>query len=244
LNSRPSGAASKNALIFLKISNLPMPTPTFQDVDHYIQALFEPTDPVLDATEQSIPDAGMPVISVSANQGKFLHLLALLARAKNILELGTLGGYSTIWLARALPADGRLTTLELDPAYAAVAQKNLERAGLADRVSIRVGQALDTLPQLVAESAGPFDLIFIDADKPPYAEYFRYALQLARPGTLIVADNVIRDGQVLDTNSDDEKVRGVQRFNQMLAAELGVVATILQTVGAKDWDGMALAVVK
>lgn len=220
-----------------------MSHPSFPQIDHYISTLFNPPDPVLDATEQSIVEAGMPVISVSANQGKFLYLLALLCRAERILELGTLGGYSTIWLARALPQGGRLVTVELEPAYAEVARKNLERAGLAGRVDIRIGRGLDVLPQLEAEGAGPFDMIFIDADKPPYTEYFRHALRLSRPGTLIVADNVIREGQVLDPGHPDERVTGVQRFNEMLAAEKSVTATILQTVGAKDWDGMALALV-
>ena len=220
-----------------------MSHPSFAQIDHYIAALFNPPDPVLDATEQSIVEAGMPVISVSANQGKFLYLLALLCRAERILELGTLGGYSTIWLARALPEDGRLTTVELEPAYAEVARKNLERAGLSDKVDIRIGRGLEVLPQLEAEGAGPFDLIFIDADKPPYTGYFQHALRLSRPGTLIVADNVIREGQVLDPHHPDERVAGVQRFNAMLAAEKGVTATILQTVGAKEWDGMALALV-
>ncbi len=216
---------------------------SFAQVDHYIATRFAPGDPVLHATEQSISDAGMPVISVSANQGKFLQMLAVLCRANKILELGALGGYSTIWLARALPEGGKLTSIELDPEYAEVARKNIALAGLSDKVDIRIGKGLDVLPQLEAEGAGPFDLIFIDADKPPYAEYFQHALRLSRPGTLIIADNVIREGQVLDPHSPDEKVVGVQRFNEMLAAEPRVTATILQTIGVKEWDGMALAVV-
>lgn len=217
---------------------------SFEQIDHYIADRFAPEDPVLTMTEKSIIEAGMPVISVSANQGKFLYLLALLCRAKKILEIGTLGGYSAIWMARALPEGGKLTTIELEADYAKIAQKNIALAGLGDKVDIRVGRALDILPQLEAEGAGPFDMIFIDADKPPYVEYFQHALRLSRPGTLIVADNVIREGQVLDTNSSDEKVTGAQRFNEMLAAESRVTATILQTVGVKEWDGMALAVVK
>lgn len=215
----------------------------FEQTDRYIAGLLAPTDPVLEATEQSIIDAGMPVISVSANQGKFLYLLAQLCRAERILELGTLGGYSSIWLARALPPGGKLTTIELEPAYAEVAQQNFLRAGLADKIDIRIGRGLDVLPQLEAEGAGPFDMVFIDADKPPYTEYFRHALRMSRPGTLIVADNVIREGKVLDADHPDERVQGVRRFNEMLATEPGVTATILQTVGAKEWDGMALAVV-
>jgi caffeoyl-CoA O-methyltransferase len=171
-------------------------------------------------------------------------VLALLCNAKNILELGTLAGYSTIWMARALPKDGKLISLEYDPKHAAVAQENIERAGVAGQVQIKTGKALDILPQLHAEGAGPFDMIFIDADKPPYADYFEWALKLSRPGTLIVADNVIRDGKVLDENSADAAVRGAQRFNKVLGASTAVTATILQMVGVKEYDGMALAVVR
>ena len=152
----------------------------FQAVDHYISALLEPHDAVLAATEQSIIDAGIPQISISPNQGKFLHILALLRGAKKILEIGTLGGYSTIWLARALPEGGKIITLELEPSHAAVAQKNIDLAGLASKVEIRIGHALELLPQLEAEEPTPFDMIFIDADKPPYAEYFQWALKLSR----------------------------------------------------------------
>lgn len=215
----------------------------FEQTDRYIADLLAPDDPVLATTEQSIIDAGIPAISVSANQGKFLYLLAQLCRAQRILELGTLGGYSGIWLARALPPGGLLTTIELEPAYAEVARQNFLRAGLADKVDIRIGRGLDVLPQLEAEGAGPFDLVFIDADKPPYTEYFRHALRMSRPGTIIVADNVVREGKVLDAGHPDERVQGVRRFNEMLAAEPGVTATILQTVGVKEWDGMAIALV-
>jgi len=216
----------------------------FQAVDHYISALLEPHDAVLAATEQSIIDAGIPQISISPNQGKFLHMLALLRGAKKILEIGTLGGYSTIWLARALPEGGKIITLELEPSHAAVAQKNIDLAGLASKVEIRIGHALELLPQLEAEEPTPFDMIFIDADKPPYAEYFQWALRLSGPGTLIVADNVVREGQVLQDNHPDERVSGVRRFNQLLADTPSVTATILQTVGVKEYDGMALAIVK
>ena len=215
----------------------------FEAVDNYIDGLLVPEDKALLATKQSLEDAGMPQISVSANQGKFLHIMALLCNAKNILEVGTLAGYSTIWLARALPKDGRLITIELDPKHAAVAKKNIELAGLADQVDIHIGKAMDELQKLEAEKSGPFDLIFIDADKPPYTEYFQYALRMSRPGTLIIADNVIRDGKVLDTNHPDEMVKGAQRFNKSLAANKDVTATIIQTVGVKEYDGMALAVV-
>lgn len=212
----------------------------FTAVDQYIADLFIPPDEALHATERSLAAAGMPEISVSPVQGKFLQLLARLCGAKRILEIGTLAGYSTIWLARALPPDGRLITLEYEPAYAEVARNNIDRAGLAEKVEVRVGRALDLLPGL----EGVFDMIFIDADKPPYAEYFQWALRLSRPGTLIVADNVIRDGQVLDANNPDEKVIGARRFNELLAGTEAVSAVILPTVGIKEFDGMALAVVR
>ena len=215
----------------------------FGSVDRYINNLLVPEDEVLTATEASIVEANIPTISISANQGKFLHVLARLINAKKILEIGTLGGYSTIWLARALPEDGRLITLELSEHHAAVAQKNIVRAGLDAIVDIRIGKALDLLPEIEKEATGPFDMIFIDADKEPYTEYFQWALRLSRQGTLIVADNVIREGKVLDENSTDEMVKGVQRFNSMLAKNTAVTATIIQTVGSKDHDGMAIAVV-
>ena len=213
----------------------------FENVDAYISTLLAPEDDALRAVDPSLTDAGMPQISVSANQGKFLQVLARLCNARRILELGTLGGYSTIWMARALAPGGKLISLELDPAYATVAQANIDRAGLTSAVEIRVGRAIDLLPQLRAEE--PFDLIFIDADKPPYAEYFAEAMQLTRPGGLIVADNVIRNGEVLNPATDDDRVQGVQRFNAMLGASTNVTATILQMVGVKEYDGMALAVV-
>lgn len=217
---------------------------SLEKTDRYISALLAPEDDALQAVVQSLTEAGMPQISVSANQGKFLQMLAVLCNARRILELGTLGGYSTIWMARGLPDDGKLVSIELDPDYAAVAQKNIARAGVSSRVDIRVGNALKLMPELIGTGEPAFDMIFIDADKPPLTEYFHLALQLSRPGTLIVADNVIREGQVLDPDSPDEKVQGVQRFNQMLAGDSRVTATILQTVGVKEWDGMALAVVK
>lgn len=216
----------------------------FGAVDDYISLLFNGHDEVLAATEQSIIDSGIPQISVSPNQGKLLNLLAQLCKAEKILELGTLAGYSTIWMARALPANGKLISLEYDPKHAAVAQQNIALAGLDKIVDIRVGKGLDLLPQLVAEGIGPFDMIFIDADKPPYAEYFEWALKLSRPGTLIIADNVIRSGKVLEENHTDEMVTGVQRFNKALAASKAVTATIIQTIGAKEHDGIALAIVK
>lgn len=216
----------------------------FQAVDHYIETLFAPEDEALAATQRSLNQTTMPHASVSPNQGKLLSMLAQLCHARNILEIGTLAGYSTLWLARALPPDGRLITLEYDPVNARVAQQNIARAGLEAIVDIRVGKALELLPQIAAEGAGPFDMVFIDADKPPYTDYFEWAVRLARPGAVIVADNVIRDGKVLDDHSSDEKVLGVQRFNAMLAANPSVTATIVQMVGVKDYDGMALAIVK
>ncbi len=221
-----------------------MPNEIFGQVDDYISGLFNEPDEALAATRQSIIDEGIPQISVSANQGKYLNMLAKLCSAKRILEIGTLGGYSTIWMARALPTDGKLVTLEYEPKHAAVALSNIENAGLGDIVEIRLGKAIDLLPQLQEEGAEPFDMIFIDADKPPYTEYFEWALKLSHPGTLIVADNVIRDGKVLDESITDEIVNGVQRFNKALAACTAVTATIVQTVGVKEHDGMALAIVK
>jgi caffeoyl-CoA O-methyltransferase len=216
----------------------------FAAVDDYISNLFEKEDSSLKATEQSIIDSKIPAISISPNQGKFLQILARTNNAKKILEIGTLAGYSTIWLARALPKNGKLITLEYEPLHARVAQKNIEHAGLESIVEIREGKALDLLPKLVEEGAGPFDMIFIDADKAPYKEYFDWSLKLSRSGTLIVADNVIREGKVLDAKSTDEMVNGVKRFNAALAANPAVTATIIQTVGSKEHDGMALAIVK
>jgi len=217
---------------------------TFKAVDRYISDLFIPNDDALTAAELSHKQEGIPHINVSPNLGKFLYLLAKLANAKKILELGTLAGYSTIWLAKALPEDGRVISLEVDPRHADIARKNISRAGLSGKIEIRVGKAIDLLPALVKENAGPFDMIFIDADKPPYTEYFEWSLKLSRSGTLIIADNVIRDGKVLDPDQDDPMVKGAQRFNKALAAHPDVHATILQTIGVKEYDGMAIAIVK
>jgi caffeoyl-CoA O-methyltransferase len=216
----------------------------FESVDQYISQLFHDEDDCLKTTEESIIQSGIPQISVSPNQGKFLHILAKLCNAKKILEMGTLGGYSTIWMARALPENGKLVTVEIDKKHAEVAQQNFNRCGLASKIEIRLGKAIDILPQLKTEGAGPFDMIFIDADKPPYTEYFKWALQLSRPGTLIIADNVIREGKVLLGEDPDEMVTGVKRFNKFLSQCNDVTATIFQTVGAKEHDGMAIAIVK
>lgn len=215
----------------------------FESVDQYISELMGDEDSVLKETITSMQDADIPAISVSATQGKFLQLLARMVNAKKILELGTLGGYSTIWLGRALPADGYLLTLELEQKHADVAWRNITKAGLDSIVAIKVGKALELLPQIEAEGLGPFDMIFIDADKPPYAEYFEWALKLSHPGTVIVADNVIREGKVLDGDCMDERVTGVKRFNKALAQNKQVSATIMQTVGAKEHDGMAIMIV-
>ncbi|HEV2963473.1 MAG TPA: O-methyltransferase [Candidatus Angelobacter sp.] len=212
-------------------------------VDRYITDLLVPPDPALDAALQSSAAAGLPAINVAPNQGKFLMLLAQIQGVRNILEIGTLGAYSTIWLARALPRDGRLITLEADPKHAEVARANIARAGLAQVVEVRLGPALESLPRLAAEGVGPFDLIFIDADKPGYPDYFAWSLKLARRGTVIIADNVVRDGAVIDPASDDPRVQGMRRFNELLAAEPRVSATEIQTVGSKGYDGFALAVV-
>ena len=212
-------------------------------VDDYINDLFIPSDPVLQATIQASEDAGLPSISVSPTEGKLLMLLAKLHAARTILEIGTLGGYSTIWLARALPPDGTLITFEASPKHAEVARANIARAGLANVVDVRVGPALETLPLLAAESRPQFDLIFIDADKESYPEYLTWALKLSRRGSLIIADNVIRDGEVVDPASSDSRVKGVRRFNQQLASEPRVSATVMQTVGRKGHDGMAIAIV-
>jgi predicted O-methyltransferase YrrM len=212
-------------------------------VDRYITNLLVPPDPALDAALQSSAAAGLPAINVAPNQGKFLMLLAQIQGARNILEIGTLGAYSTIWLARALPADGHLITLEADPKHAEVARANITRAGLAQVVEVRLGPAQETLPRLIAEGAGPFDLIFIDADKPGYPDYCAWSLKLSRRGTVIVADNVIRDGAVIDPASEDPRVQGMRRFNELLAAEPRVSATEIQTVGSKGYDGFALMVV-
>jgi predicted O-methyltransferase YrrM len=212
-------------------------------VDRYIADLLLPADPSLDAALEASAAAGLPPHQISPAQGKLLQLLALMQGARTILEIGTLGGYSTIWLGRALPADGRLVALEADPGYADVARANVARAGLADVVEIRVGRALDTLPLLAAERRGPFDLIFIDADKRSNAEYLAWALKLSRPGTVIVADNVVRGGAVAGDGDGDETVQGVRRFYELLAANPRVTATAIQTVGSKGYDGFSIALV-
>jgi predicted O-methyltransferase YrrM len=212
-------------------------------VDGYFGDLLAPRDERLDAALLANRQAGLPAIDVSRLQGKFLFLLARIAQARRILEIGTLGGYSTIWLARALPPEGRIITLERAPHHAEVACANLSRAGLLDRVDLRLGRALDSLSELHASNAGPFDLIFIDADKPSNPEYLTWALKLSRPGTVIVVDNVVRQGEVLDAGSSDADIIGTRSMAELMAAEPRLSATVLQTVGAKGYDGVALAVV-
>jgi predicted O-methyltransferase YrrM len=210
-------------------------------VDHYINDLFVPADPVLDAALTASRAAGLPEINVAPNQGKLLQLLAQTSGAHSILEIGTLGGYSTIWLARALPAGGKLVTLEFDPKHAEVARANFIRAGLSDKIELHLGKASDALARFVAEKRAPFDFIFIDADKESYPEYLAWALKLSHVGTLIIADNVVRKGEIIEADHADPRVHGARRFNELLAAEPRVSATILQTVGSKGYDGFALA---
>lgn len=216
----------------------------FEDVDKYIENLLIPQDEALLKAEESLVSENIPQISVSPNQGKFLQIMAFSCNAKRILEVGTLAGFSTIWMARALPADGKLITIEFEPHHAEVAKKNINHAGLESKVEIISGKALEILEKMIAGNTEPFDMIFIDADKPPYTEYFQQALKLSHPGTIIIADNVIRNGDILHENSSDEKVLGVQRFNKFLSECKEVNATIIQTVGVKEYDGMAIAVVK
>jgi predicted O-methyltransferase YrrM len=212
-------------------------------VDDYITDLFVPPDPALDGALKAATDAGLPAIHVAPNQGKLLSILAQSIGAKKILEIGTLGGYSTIWLARALPVGGKLITLEYDPKHANVARANITNAGLDGVVEVRVGKAIDSLPQVAAEGHGPFDLIFIDADKPSNADYFAWALKLSHIGSMIIVDNVIRSGAVIDEASSDPSVQGVRRFNSIAAAERRVTLTEIQTVGSKGYDGLAVALV-
>jgi predicted O-methyltransferase YrrM len=212
-------------------------------VDNYFSDLLIARDEKLDSALAANQKAGLPAIDVSRLQGKFLELLVRISGARRILEIGTLGGYSTLWLARALPAGGRIVTLEFDPHHAEVARANLAHAGLLERVNLRVGPAIETLPKLESTGDSPFDLIFIDADKESYPEYLDWSLKLSRVGTVIVADNVVREGKVVEADCDDPRVQGVRRFTEKMAAEPRLSATVLQSVGTKGYDGLALAVV-
>lgn len=212
-------------------------------VDRHLTDLLVPPDDALQAALEATAAAGLPAISISPSQGRLLSLLARIQGARAILEIGTLGGYSTIWLARALPPGGRVVTLEADRRHAGVAQASVARAGLADAVEIRVGPALETLPRLAAEGAGPFDLFFLDADKESNPDYLTWALRLSRPGSVIIADNVVRDGDVADPRSGDPSILGVRRFHELLAAEPRVDAVAVPTVGVKGYDGFTIALV-
>ncbi|MCC6955181.1 MAG: O-methyltransferase [Anaerolineales bacterium] len=216
---------------------------TWSQVDNYLEELFVTPDPVLAAALKDAAEAGLPAIQITPIQGKLLGMLARTVRARRILEIGTLGGYSTIWLARALPAGGRLITLEVNPVHAGVARKNLQRAGLDGAVEVRLGPAQDSLQKMVDQRVEPFDLVFIDGDKPNYPDYLRLAVKLSHPGSLIVADNVIRGGKVADEHNQDENVRAMRDFNAALAGEKRLMATEIQTVGRKNYDGFALALV-
>ncbi|MFF1799183.1 O-methyltransferase [Kitasatospora sp. NPDC058263] len=221
----------------------PTPQQTWTAVDDYFNGLLVEEDAALLAAVADSEAAGLPPHQVAPNQGKLLALLARVHGARRVLEIGTLGGYSTIWLARALPEGGRVVTLEADERCAAVATRNLERAGLAPVVDLRTGPALDTLPQLEQEGAEPFDLVFIDADKPSNPDYLEWALRLTRPGSLIIGDNVVRDGAVTDETSTDPRVQGVRRFTELIAAHPRLTATAVQTVGEKGYDGFVVALV-
>ncbi|MEU6168765.1 O-methyltransferase [Streptomyces tanashiensis] len=218
-----------------------MTNPQWTDVDQYFTDTIAPADEILTAALADSTAAGLPEIAVAPNQGKLLHLLASTQGARTVLEIGTLGGYSTIWLARALPADGRLITLEYDPAHADVARANIARAGLDKIVEVRTGAALDTLPRLEAEGAGPFDLVFIDADKVNNPRYVEWALKLSRPGTLIIVDNVVRNGRVATAHPDDPAITGTREMFDLVAREPRLDATAVQTVGTKGYDGLLLA---
>lgn len=220
-----------------------MNNPQWTAVDTYLGERSGASDPILDAVLAANVQAGLPAIDVSPTQGKLLHLQARMCGAKRILEIGTLGGYSSIWLARALPAGGSLITLEASSAHAKVARANIERAGLSDRVEVRVGPALQTLPRIEAEARGPFDLTFIDADKANNPDYLAWALKLSHAGSVIILDNVVRAGAILDANSDDAAIIGTRRALDMLATEPRLSATAIQTVGNKGWDGFMLAIV-
>ena len=217
------------------------PQDQWTPVGRYIASALWPADDALEEALRANAAAGLPAIDVAPNQGKLLHLIAQMQGARTILEIGTLGGYSTIWLARALPPDGRLVTLEAEAKHAEVARANVERAGLASVVEIRVGRALDTLPLLAKEGRGPFDLVFVDADKTSNPEYVEWALRLTRPGSVIVVDNVVRAGGILDASSDDPRVQGTRRLFEALAREPRLSATAVQTVGSKGHDGFVLA---
>ncbi|MBS2965705.1 O-methyltransferase [Actinocrinis puniceicyclus] len=217
---------------------------TWTAVDEYFNAALLPADPVLEAARARSEAEGLPDIAVAPTHGRLLNLIARIHGARRILEVGTLGGYSTIWLARALPPDGLLVTLELDPHHAEVARANLKAAGVDERAQVRVGRAADSLAALAEQRPEPFDMVFIDADKPSNALYLEWALRLSRPGTVIVVDNVVRDGRVVEADSPDPAVQGVRQLLDMIAAEPRLTATAIQTTGVKGYDGFLLALVE
>lgn len=215
----------------------------WEAVDQYLDKMLIPPDPAMKDALAAATKAKLPAIQVSSMQGKMLHLMALMTGARKILEIGTLGGYSTIWMARALPEGGRIVTLEADPKHAEVARKNFARAGVESKVELRLGKALDTLPQIAADGIGPFDMFFIDANKSNMPEYFEWSLKLAHKGSVIIADNVVREGAVLDAKSKDADIQGVRRFLEMVGKEKRVSGTALQTVSTKSYDGFATILV-
>jgi len=214
-----------------------------QQIDDYIEQLFNPADPILTETLKELERAGLPPINVSANEGKLLYLLASLSGAKKILEIGTLAGYSAIWLGRALPSDGKLVTLEIDPKHVEVSRLNFVRAGLADKIEVRVGPGQQTLAQMVEANEGPFDLFFIDADKDGYPAYLEYALKLSHPGSVILADNLIRNGKVMEANSPDVYVQAIRTFNQTIATHPRLESLILPIV-RNNFDGLSISIVR
>ncbi|AKF93388.1 MULTISPECIES: O-methyltransferase [Brevibacillus] len=214
------------------------------EVDQYFNSMLLPSDPILEGVLQANAKAGMPAIDVAPNQGKLLYLLAKIRGAKKILEIGTLGGYSSIWLARALPEEGQLISLEYEQAFAQVAKENIKKAGLADKVTILTGPALETLPTLQEKGMTGFDMIFIDADKQNNPHYLQWALKLCNPGAIILGDNVVRGGEVIHSASEDDRIQGIRQFFDLLSAEPRIEATAIQTVGSKGYDGFALGVVK
>jgi predicted O-methyltransferase YrrM len=220
-----------------------MATRLWTEVERYFDGLLIPADPVMEAALKASSSAGLPPINVTPSQGRLLWLLARVQGARKVLEVGTLGGYSAIWMASALPLGGRLLTLEVDASHARVARANIKRAGLSEVVEVRLGPALDTLPKIAASNEGPFDITFIDADKPSNSDYFEWALRLSRPGSLIIVDNVVREGEVIDAKSRDPNVLGVRRLAEVIHKEPRVSATVIQTVSGKGYDGFAVALV-
>ncbi|AYB36928.1 O-methyltransferase [Brevibacillus laterosporus] len=214
------------------------------EVDQYFNSMLLPSDPILDEVLQANAKAGMPAIDVAPNQGKLLYLLAKIRGAKKILEIGTLGGYSSIWLARALPQDGQLISLEYEQSFAHIAEENVKKAGLAEKVSILVGPALETLPTLQEKGLTGFNMVFIDADKQNNPHYLQWALKLCNPGAIILGDNVVRDGEVIHPESEDDRIQGIRQFIDLLSSEPRIESTAIQTVGSKGYDGFVLGVVK